>query len=49
MYYATFTKRVEGKDSEGNLTGEWTLGYTNPIPLRASLTRGHGTTTAESY
>ncbi len=49
FYYALYTDRKEVVDEDGFYTGEYEVGYTNPIEMKASISASTGSSTVEQF
>ena len=49
VYYALYVGLTEERDSDGNLTGEKKITYTDPIPARMNVSGGRGMAAIEAF
>lgn len=49
FYYALYGEEVEEIDEEGNFTGETTIGYGNPVKVKASISASRGEASTEQF
>lgn len=49
FYYALYGEEVEEIDEEGNYTGETTIGYGNPVKVKANISASRGEASNEQF